>query len=133
MNDVVKPVMEGIFDLGPPPKLIGGHCPECDRKYFPKPTVCPMCQGPVEIAELSDEGSIYSFSVVRTRAPFGLPQSYAIGYVDLDADRLRIISLLDSERLDQLAIGVPVTLRVEVIGVGNDGLPCTRYFFTPKG
>ena len=132
MNGALRPVMDGIFDQGPPPQLLGGHCPECERKYFPKPTVCPRCLGPLHQVALSSTGRLYSFSTVRTRAPFDLPQPYAVGYVDLDDDSLRIVSLLDPERVDDLAIGQPLALRVAPIGVTPGGEPCLRYYFTPQ-
>jgi uncharacterized OB-fold protein len=132
MDVTAKPILDGIFEEGPPGRLLGGYCPGCNRKYFPRPVVCPQCLNALDSIPLSPDGTIYSFTVVRTKAPFGLPQPYAIGYVDLEKDGLRIISLLDSEKLAHLAVGVPVTLRVDVVGVGPDGQPCLRYFFSPK-
>ena len=132
MSDTVKPVLEGVLEKGPPARLLGGYCPRCERKFFPEPFVCPVCQGAVERVPLSDKGILYSFALVRTKAPFGLPQPYAVGYVDLQADGLRIISLLDPERLEDLAIGVPMGLRVAPLGLGADHEPCLRYYFTPE-
>lgn len=132
MSETVKPVLEGIFEIGPPPRLLGGYCPGCERRYFPKPFVCPVCQGSVETVPLSGRGTLYSFALVRTKAPFGLPQPYAVGYVDLQTDGLRIISLLDPERLQDLAIGMPMELRVAPLGLGADEQPCLRYYFTPE-
>ncbi len=131
MNTELKPVMAGIFNPGPPPRLLGGYCPECRRKYFPRPTVCPLCLGELQQAELSSTGRLYSYSVVRTKAPLGLPQPYAVGYVDLDGDDLRIISLLDLDNGD-LAIGQPLALQVAPMGVTPKGEPCLRYYFTPR-
>lgn len=132
MNNELKPVMEGIFQVGPPPRLRGAICPECQQKFFPKPMVCPSCLGELKDIELSSEGKIYTYTVLRTKPPYELPQPYAVGWVDLEADGLRIFSLLDPEGIADLSIGKRVTLRVGAIGVGNDGQPCLRYYFSPK-
>jgi uncharacterized OB-fold protein len=132
MNSELKPVMEGIFETGAFPRLMGAICPKCHKKFFPKPMVCPQCLEEVQDIKLSTEGKIYTYSVLRTKTPYGLPQPYADGYVDLEKDGLRIHTLFDPEKVDELKIGMPVTLRVGQVGVGNDGKPCLRYFFTRK-
>lgn len=131
MIDTLKPMMEGVFDPGPPPKLLGGNCPECRRKYFPRPLVCPRCLEPVSNAELSSIGVLYSYTVVRVKPPFGLPQPYAVGYVDLEGDGLRVFGLLDPYKIDLLALGQSLALKVAPIGVDASGETCLRYYFTP--
>lgn len=132
MNEGLKPILDGIFETYPSPSLLGGYCPECDRKYFPTPTVCPQCLKPVRSVRLSRKGTIYSFTVIRIKPPFGLPQPYAVGYVDLEEDNLRVIGLLDPEKIDMFSVGKPVTLSVAPIGLDRSGQPCLRYFFTTK-
>ncbi|RJX24551.1 MAG: hypothetical protein C4554_08835 [Dethiobacter sp.] len=132
MNSELKPVMEGIFDAGASPRLIGAICSKCNQKFFPKPMVCPHCLGEVEDVKLSPEGKLYTYAVLRTKAPYGLPQPYAVGWVDLEDDGLRIFSLLDPEKISELDFGKQVTLRVGAIGVDNNGQPCLRYYFTTK-
>ena len=132
MSDEVKPVLDNIMEKEKPHRLVGGHCLTCNKYYFPTPPVCPSCLGHLERATLADDGILYSYTVVRIRAPLGLPQPYAVGYVDIPANNLRIFSLLDSDRIDQLAVGVPVSLRVSSLGTNTKGEPCLRYFFTPK-
>jgi uncharacterized OB-fold protein len=132
MSDEVKPVLDNIMEKETPHRLVGGHCLTCSKYYFPTPPVCPSCLGQLERATLADDGILYSYTVVRIRAPLGLPQPYAVGYVDIPANNLRIFSLLDSDRIDRLAVGVPVSLRVSSLGTNTKGEPCLRYFFTPK-
>jgi uncharacterized protein len=130
MSSELKPVMEGIFEAGPSPRLIGGLCPTCHQKFFPKPMVCPNCLEEVQDTKLSSEATIYTYSVLRTKAPYGLPQPYAGGYVDLEGDGLRIYTLFDPEKIAELDFGKRVTLRVGEMGVDNNGQPCLRYYFT---
>ena len=133
MNDDLKPVLDGVFNASPSPRLSGGVCPECHKKYFPKPMVCHHCLEQVQDVELSSTGRLFTFTIVRTKPPFGLPQPYAVGYVDLDVDGLRIFSLLDSAHIDRLAIGQQLYLRIAPIGVDSTGQACLRYYFTPEG
>jgi len=131
MNETTKPVLEEIFEQGVFPKLLAGYCQHCERKLFPKPIICPYCLEPTQTVRLSEKGTVYSYTVIRIKAPFSLPQPYAVGYIDLKEDNLRIFSLLDSEKIDGLRIGAKVKLCIGKIGVDREGAPCLRYYFTP--
>ncbi len=133
MTDNIKPVMEGVFKTSPSPTLVGGYCPACGNKYFPKPAVCPHCLEPVQDAELSPFGTLHSFTVVRVKPPYGLPQPYAVGYVDLEGDNLRVFGLLDAGMIPNLAIGQRVVLDIAPIGVDSAGKECLRYYFRLPG
>ena len=132
----ILPVVPGIFTLPPydkaPPRLLGGFCPVCNRHYFPRPRYCPGCLGAVEETSLGSEGTVYSFTVVRTKPPLGLPQPYSVGYIDLVENGLRIFCLLDTSAIDQLRIGLPVKLAVEPLGHDGHGKPRLRPYFTPR-
>jgi uncharacterized OB-fold protein len=132
METKLKPFLDNILEPGPPASLMGGYCSSCERKYFPIPMVCPRCLNAPTAVHLSGDGTLYSFTVVRTKAPLGLPTPYAIGYVDLEADNLRVIALLDTAKMDELKIGQPVTLKVAPLGVDGRGEACLRYYFTPR-
>ena len=73
---------------------------------------------------------LYSYTIVRMKPPFGLPAPYAVGYVDLPADGLRIFALLDPT-IDAYRIGMPLALTSGPLGVDLAGAPCARPFFTP--
>lgn len=131
----ILPVAEGIFTLPPydkePPVLLGGYCRECDQYYFPRPQYCRSCLKAPEEAELGGEGEIYSYTAIRVKPPLGLPSPYAVGYVDLKENGLRIFCLLDPSAVDSLQIGLPVKLKVESLGCGTDGSPRLRPYFSP--
>lgn len=131
----IPPVMPGIFTLPPyddePPALLGGFCPACKAYYFPRPKYCRTCLGPVEETMVGSEGTVFSFTVVRKKAPLGLPLPYGVGYVDLKETGLRIFCLLDPAALDKLRIGLPVRLTVNTLGHDINGSPCLRPYFTP--
>ncbi|MBI5420060.1 MAG: OB-fold domain-containing protein [Deltaproteobacteria bacterium] len=128
-------VMPGILDIpgdGGQPSLLGGSCPSCGVRYFPRPPRCRRCLGPVEESSVGAEGTVYSFTVIRTRAPLGLPEPYAIGYVDLKESGLRVFCLLDPQAVEEFRIGVPVRLAVGALGHNVHGSSCLRpYFMAP--
>ena len=80
--------------------------------------------------ELGSRGRIYSFTVVRTKPPLGLPRPYAVGYVDLDGSGLRIFSLLDPAQVERFRIGAPVRLAARPLGEDGHGNPRLRPYFT---
>lgn len=128
-------VMPGILDIpadGGQPGLLGGSCPSCGVKYFPRPSRCRRCLGPVEVSSVGAEGVVYSFTVIRIRAPLGLPEPYAIGYVDLEKSGLRVFCLLDPHAVEKFRIGIPVRLAVGALGNDASGAPCLRPYFTPS-
>jgi len=133
-NDI-PPVVPGIFTLPPydqaPPKLLGGLCSDCNKRYFPRPRYCPVCLGLTEETVLGSEGTIYSFTVIRRRPPLGLPEPCSVGYIDLAESGLRIFCLLDPATIDQLRVGLPVRLAVGPLGHDGHGSPRLRPYFTP--
>ncbi|MEW6112838.1 MAG: OB-fold domain-containing protein [Thermodesulfobacteriota bacterium] len=132
----LPPVTEGIFSAAsqdnPLPRLIGGYCPNCQRHFFPLPQYCPICLAAPQPVALESTGIIYSFTVVRTKPPFGLPRPYSIGYVDLDGTGLRVFCLLDPNSIEQLRVGLPVELAVAAIGHDARGASCLRPYFKPR-
>ncbi|MCB2193055.1 MAG: OB-fold domain-containing protein [Deltaproteobacteria bacterium] len=115
------------------PMLTGGHCPHCGRDFFPQPRHCPQCLRPPEQRRLSGDGLIYSYTVVRTKPPFGLPQPYAVGFIDLDESGLRIFGLLNPADIGRLAMGGRVRLKVGPMGRDAKGEPCLRPYFSLEG
>ena len=133
MDGQLKPMKEGVFKVGPPPTLRGAVCPKCNEKFFPVSMICPKCMGELQEIDLSTEGKVYTYAILRVKPPWGLPSPYAVGWVDLEADGIKVFSLFDPSNLKNLGIGKRVTLRVGEMGVGNDRKPCLRYWFTPEG
>lgn len=113
------------------PGLVGGWCPACRRHAYPRVARCSACHAALERAVVGRRGRVYSYTVVRTRAPFALPEPYAVGYVDLAESGLRVFALLDPARIDALRIGLPVRLDLQALGVDAAGQPCLRPVFGP--
>jgi uncharacterized OB-fold protein len=132
----IPPVATGIFTLPPydksPPRLRGGFCSKCNKYYFPRPGYCRFCLEPIEEKDLGSRGVIYSYTVIRTKAPLGLPTPYSVGYIDLSGSSLRIFCLLDPAAIEQLQVGLKVRLAVGPLGHDGHGAPCLRPYFIPQ-
>jgi len=129
-------VQEGIYILPPPgkdgtPHLLGGQCGACGEIHFPREQHCNRCLGPVEKKDLGGQGTIYSFTVVRSKPPFGFPQPYSVGYIDMANSNLRVFCLLDSDYINDLKIGMAVVLAVKPLGHNSATRTCMRPFFAP--
>lgn len=125
VNNIFAPSAEdpGRFEL------LGGRCDACDDYSFPKSEYCHHCHAGTRMISLGTDGVIYSFTVVRTKPPLGLPQPYAVAYIDLKDVPLRVFCLLDPEQTGDAVIGASVRLSVGPLGVNNAGQDCLRPFF----
>ncbi len=131
----IPPILPGLFrfnrNKNNSPELLGGFCPQCEKHFYPRPSRCHYCLEPLEEIGLGDTGKIYSFTIIRKKAPFGLPEPYGAGFVDLYAANLRIFCLFDPAKLDSLKIGNDVKLAVAILGHDGFGTPCLRPYFIP--
>jgi uncharacterized protein len=135
MKDI-PPVNPGTFTVpeeqGTPPQLVGGACKACRAYYYPRPKYCPACLGRTEEKRLGGKGRVHSITVIRTKPPFGLPQPYSVGFVDLDGTGLRIFGLMDPEQIGEIGIGDRVRLCVRELGHDGLGEPRIRPLFTSE-
>ena len=112
------------------PSISGSsHCARCARSHFPAASICPACLGATEERSLGSGGHIYSYTIVRTKPPLGLPAPYAVGYVDLEGPGLRVFALLDAAEPERLRIGAAVALDVAALGHDGHGNACLRPLF----
>jgi uncharacterized OB-fold protein len=135
-NTDVPPVNPGTYtvpeDGKTAPALLGGFCRECQAVYYPRPKYCPVCLGITLQKSLGGVGTVHSLTVIRTKPPFGLPQPYCVGYIDLDKSGLRVFGLFDPGQIDELRIGDRVCLCVRELGHNGRGEPRLRPLFTLK-
>lgn len=120
-------------DAGHGCRLLAGRCRCNGRHFFPMRAYCPECLEPLELVPLIGRGKIYATTTVRTRAPFGLPEPYAVGYVDLTDVKLRVFGLFSSDSLDELQPDREVELNLAPMGVDGTGKPCLRPVFRLAG
>lgn len=132
-DTALPPFMPGVFSLAADgrPELLGSQCVPCARSYFPVAALCPACLGATQPRSLGSRGRIYTYTVVRTKPPLGLPAPYAVGYVDLEAGGLRVFALLDAGAPERLRIGAAVELQLAALGHDGHGNACLRPLFRP--
>lgn len=91
-------------------KLLGQRCPVDGRVYFPSRGACPM-HGVTfgdDVVELSDKGTIVTFSIVRVPSQnIALPLPYITVNVLLDGADTILIHVLDA-KLEDVHMGMRV-------------------------
>ena len=94
------------------------RCAACARLVFPPRPVCPLCLGPLEWAEVSGRGAVYSYAVMRESYMRGFPPPYLIAQVELDEQPgIRITTnLVDCDPAD-----ARIGMRVAVVFEERDG------------
>ncbi|MCE0764235.1 Zn-ribbon domain-containing OB-fold protein [Pseudonocardia kujensis] len=122
-----RPFREGLLSLDPP-RLLGSRCPACTVTSFPARDFCPGCRAAegVERAELSTEGRVHSFTVVR-QAPPGVEVPYVLAWVDLPADDVRLMAQVVGTAPEEVALDMPVQLELTPFGDADEGLLGFRF------
>lgn len=96
---------------------------------FPPRRYCGTDLSEPEELLLPGAGRVNCVTRVRVRPPYGLPQGYMIGFVDLDAAPVRVFGLFAPEDAEAMTPGRPVTLTLKPLGTDNAGAPCLRPVF----
>jgi uncharacterized OB-fold protein len=124
-----KPIREGLFEMEPP-ALLGSICSHCGTATFPPRDFCPAClaDGPHPVRPLERSGSVFSYTVVH-QAPGGRRTPYVLGYVDLQHDRVRVLSQIDVPP-ERVSIGMRVSLVLREVATA-EGVPVVNYAFAP--
>ena len=113
-------VVDGYFDDD---GLIGGECTSCSRRHFPVSASCPWCGADAVVeARLSTEGTVWAQTVVNNPPPgYVGPVPYGFGVVELPADGLQVISLIQGAEdagPGSIAVGDPVRFIPIDVGEG---------------
>lgn len=102
----------GVVPSDDGPRLRGGECLRCQRRFFPLRPQCPYCAAQeLKSVILPSEGILYSYAKVFVSASRPVP--YTLGYVDLDGD-VRVLANIDSS--DALRPDMTVRLKVSEAG-----------------
>ncbi|BBF99623.1 MULTISPECIES: Zn-ribbon domain-containing OB-fold protein [Pseudonocardia] len=127
-----RPFREGLLALEPP-RLLGSRCTDCGAASFPARAFCPSCRtGAVEPTELSPDGRVHSFTVVR-QAPAGVEVPYTLAWVDLPTDRVRLMAQVVGVVPEAVALDMPVALELTPFGTAEDGAELVGYRFRATG
>ena len=117
----VDPTNKPYFDAASEGRLLIGLCKDTGRHFFYPRGCSPFTLSPnVELVEAKGTGTIYSFTVMRTKEPF------SVAYVELDEGPRVFTNIVDCD-LDALRIGQKVKV---VFKPTQEGSPPAT-LFTP--
>jgi uncharacterized OB-fold protein len=100
--------------------LVGQRCRQCQVCVFGPAIFCQACSsGDLESVQLSRQGTLFSFTVVRV-PPAGWPGKvpYTLGEVELPEGPHVLAEIIDSEP-DQLQLDMPMELALEQVAVAE--------------
>src|SRR6476620_2128871 len=110
----MRAIADGLFELHDDGTiaLVGGYSPSSDRHHFPRLDTCPYTGATdIETVTLSTDATLWLWTAV-TAAPPGYtgPVPFGFGVVELDREKLRVITRLTESDPAQLTFGRPMTL-----------------------
>jgi len=94
-------------------KILGMRCAGCNRVYVPARSTCKDCFAQLdELVEVSDKGTLLTYTVVHDRNPCQPVESpLAYGVIQLDGADNGFVHMLGGVEAEQLRIG----MRVEAV------------------
>jgi len=108
------------FDAAGQGKLLIKRCAACGKRHFYPRALCPHCFSErTEWEEAKGTGTVYTYSVVRSGAP------YVIAYVALDEGVTMLANVVDCD-----PGAVRIGLKVKAVFRPTDGGPLVP-MFTP--
>jgi uncharacterized OB-fold protein len=116
---------------GERPVLLGSRCEACGETFYPRRWSCPICLGPLTDIELSQDGTLYTYSFIYAPT-FGKAkldaEGYGVGQVDLP-EGVRIQTTLQGDPASW-KIGDQMSLVYSTVEV-KDGTEMVLYSFAP--
>lgn len=108
--------------MSEPAALIGTHCPDCDRSFYPARDLCPACwRTGLEAAEIPTTGELATWTVVRMGKRF--PTPYALCYADFPGD-VRVLGRVTNWR-EGIALRPGMAVRTHAVNAERDGRTVT--------
>ena len=128
------PLQEGLFSQDAAGKyhLVATRCPECALTFFPHRKYCGKCgSSDVKEVALSDQGKVYTFSVVDRKSKYTLIEPPYIQAEVQMPEGIRVFTVLDQCKPEQVSIGMPVEVYVGTVKKNADGTEVIAYKFKP--
>jgi uncharacterized OB-fold protein len=114
-------------------KLMGGKCRKCGKIHLPPRTLCDNCfSKEFEWVEVPSKGKLSTYTVIHI-APtqFQSMTPYAVGIVQL-GDGLKIPGMIRGVPLEQIKIGMELTLDFGECAATQQWPQWSRYYFKPQ-
>jgi uncharacterized OB-fold protein len=128
-------ISPGLFELHDDGTiaLVGGYSPTSGLHHFPRLDTCPYTGATdVETVTLSSDAKLWAWTAV-TAAPPGYtgPVPFGFGIVELERERLRVITRLTEADPTRLTFGAPMRLVADSLP-GDNGEPVVTWAFEPR-
>jgi uncharacterized OB-fold protein len=131
----VRAIADNLFELDADGSiaLIGGYSPTSGQYHFPRLDTCPYTGATdIETATLSTDATLWLWTAVTAAPPgYAGPVPFGFGVVELERERLRVITRLTESDPAQLTVGQPMRLVAETLP-GDDGEPRVTWAFEPR-
>ena len=113
--------------------LLGSQCNECGTHFFSEPQYCVRCtSNSLKPVELSKEGKLYTYTIVRQAPPGWQGQvPYILGSVALPEGPHITSEIVDCPE-DKVKVGMPLEVVFRVGGKMTDGTEIVVYKWRPK-
>jgi len=113
-------------------KLVGGKCKKCGKVHVPPRPLCDNCLSKeFEWTEIRPNGNLLSYTIIQvTTTQFQSMAPYAIGIVRLE-DGVKIPGMIRGVALEQIKIGMPLTMDFGTCAATQAWPQWPRYYFKP--
>ena len=121
-------------DVGTEGVLLGVLCRQCGIYLFGPAIFCQACtSNGLESVQLSRQGTLYSFTVVRVPPPgWPGPVPYILGEVELPEGPHVLAEVIECRESD-LKIGIPVELALQTVHDKDSATERVVYKWRPAG
>jgi len=132
MNEQEQFTIEQLWKYMSQGKLVGGKCTKCGKMHFPPRPLCNNCfSKDFTWTELPTNGKLLTYTIIHIAPPqFQTMAPYAMGIVELD-NGLKILGMIKNVPLDQIKIGLSLSLVFEACTPTGQWPRWPRYHFKP--
>jgi uncharacterized protein len=120
MNETIRPFTAAAFNqFLAEKKLMGSHCPACQKTYLPPRAICPKCHSDqLDWVEMKGKGRLAAYTSVfigptfMNNAGYSRTNPYVTGIVETEegAKISARITGVDARQPETILIGTPLTV-----------------------
>jgi uncharacterized OB-fold protein len=124
--------IESFYKFVKEKKLMGVQCNKCGALTLPPRPLCPKCLSKdLRWKESSKQGKLVTYTVIHVcPQQFQSLAPYAVGIVEL-ADGAHLPGMIKGVAIDQIKIGMNLTVDFEDAPAATAWSQWTRYYFKP--
>ena len=116
-SPIPDPSTQHFWDAAKEGKLLIGRNTKTGDYHYPPRPICPFSdEGEVEFVPASGKGTIYSYTIMRTKIP------YALAYVELEEGPRMMTNIIEAP-FESIKIGLPVKLKFQETSDGGPPVP----------